>query len=97
MNNTIVVERTAELIQSEIDGDLVALDVEQGSCFGFNATATRVWQMLDQPRSIDEIVASLTEEFAIDRAACEAAVVDLIDDFEARKLVRTRKADQDLR
>ena len=97
MNNTIVVERTAELIQSEIDGDLVALDVEQGSCFGFNATATRVWQMLDQPRSIDEIVASLTEEFAIDRAACETAVVDLIDDFEARKLVRTRKADQDLR
>lgn len=88
MDGNTIVARSAELIQTEIDGDLVALDIEQGNCFGFNATATRVWQMLEQPRSIDALVDGLTQEFEIDRAECEAAVIDLIGDMADRKLVR---------
>lgn len=88
IKSNTVVERTVELIQMEIDGDLVALDIDGGNCFGFNATATRVWQMLEQPQSVDAIVAMLTEEFAIDHDECQAAVVALIDEMADRKLVR---------
>lgn len=88
----MIVERTTDLIQTEIDGELVALDVEQGNCFGFNATATRVWQLLDQPRPVEFIVDTLTDEFAVERAECERTVGALIDDLAARKLVRTRIA-----
>ena len=88
MNGDTIVERAAELIETEVDGDLVALDIEQGNCFGFNATASRVWQILAQPRSVSAIVDSLLEEFAIDRATCQTAVIQLIEDMASRKLVR---------
>lgn len=88
MNGTTIVTRTAELIQTDVDGDLMALDVAQGNCFGFNATAARVWQLTEPPRSIDAIVDVLTGEFDVDRDACEAAVIGLIGDMADRKLVR---------
>lgn len=90
--NNVIVERTAELIQTDLDGEIVALDVDGGNCFGFNATAARVWQMLDRPRSIDAITDELMTEFEVDPAECRAAVVALVDDLAARKLVRTRPA-----
>ena len=88
MNAATVVERAAELIETEVDGDLVALDIEQGNCFGFNATASRVWQILAEPRSIGAIVDNLLEEFAIDRATCQTAVIQLVQEMVSRKLVR---------
>lgn len=86
----MIIERATDLIQTEIDDELVALDIEQGNCFGFNATAARVWQLVEQPQTLDAIIDALTSEFDVERAECRSTVVALIEDLAARKLVRTR-------
>ncbi len=42
-------------MESRIDEDIVALDVDQGACFGFNVTAARVWTLIEQPMRLSEI------------------------------------------
>ena len=90
MNEAMLIERSVDLIQTDVDGELVALDVNQGNCFGFNATATRVWQMLGTPQSVGAIVDALMAEYSVDRETCEAAVIELVGEFQARGLVRSR-------
>lgn len=83
-----LVTRTAELIETEIDGDMVALDVERGTCFGFNATASRVWALLAQPMPVSALVTQLGEEFAVDPAECETDVAMLLETLQGQGLVR---------
>ena len=91
MSENQVVARSAELIEAEVDGELVALDVQQGTCFGFNRTATRIWQMLEQPMSLADICVRLTKEFAIDLETCRGQVEALVADMVESGLVKVER------
>lgn len=82
-----VVRRRTSMIEAEVDGELVGLEVDQGACYGFNATATRVWALIEEPKRISEIGAALLSEFDVDAETCRTQLVDLLKDLEAQGLV----------
>ncbi|HEX8240757.1 MAG TPA: PqqD family protein [Allosphingosinicella sp.] len=92
MAGDLVVERRGEMIETEVDGELVALHVDNGTCYGFNGTATRIWAMIEQPKRLSELVGELTQEFDVDAATCEAQLRDLLDELAADGLVEIRPA-----
>ena len=55
MSRTLVIRRNAEFMEAEVDGELVALHVDKGTCYGFNATATRIWNLLAEPKTLAEL------------------------------------------
>lgn len=83
----LTVARTGGLIEAEVDGEIIGLHVENGTCYGFNATATRVWQLIEQPRTLADICAELAAEFDVDPAICEADVRALVDDLSRDGIV----------
>lgn len=90
--NDMLVRRTGELIETEVDGELVALHVDNGTCYGFNGTATRIWGMIEQPRRVSELKAELLREFDVDPATCETQLKELLDELAADGLVEIRPA-----
>ena len=64
------IERLDVLVEAEVGGEIMALDIERGSCFGFNATATRIWQLIEQPCSLAELCARLMAEHEVDQTTC---------------------------
>jgi PqqD family protein of HPr-rel-A system len=86
------VERRGEMIETEVDGELVALHVDNGTCYGFNGTATRIWAMIEQPKKLSELTEALTREFDVDAATCEAQLRDLLDELAADGLVEIKPA-----
>lgn len=82
-----VVTRGHGLIEAEVDGELVALHVENGTCYGFNRTATRIWKLIERPRTIAQLRDVLMDEFEIDAARCTRQVTDLLVDLERDGLV----------
>lgn len=83
----MLITRSEGMIEAEVDGDLVGLDVATGTCFGFNLTAKRVWRLLERPRRLSELTAALTAEFAVDEADCAEQVADLVEEFLKEGLV----------
>lgn len=92
MGQDLLVERRGELIETEVDGELVALHIENGTCYGFNGTATRIWAMIEQPKRLSELTEQLTSEFDVDVATCEAQLKELLDELAADGLVEIRPA-----
>lgn len=81
-------QRSADAIHSEVEGEIVALHVEQGQCFGMNDVASAVWRLLDTPRDIQELCDELTVTYDVDRAECEADLRPLLATLLEDGLIR---------
>lgn len=92
MAHDLRVARRGEMIETEVDGELVALHIDNGTCYGFNSTATRIWSMIEQPRLLSEMTEELVGEFDVDEATCEAQLRHLLDELAADNLVEIEPA-----
>jgi hypothetical protein len=87
MKEDMLVSRRAGLIEAEVDGELVALHVDNGTCYGFNSTATRIWGMIEEPKRLSALRDALVAEFDVAPDVCEAELLDLLKDLEGDGLV----------
>lgn len=92
MTEDLLVSRKSGLIEAEVDGELVALHVENGTCYGFNGTATRIWQLVEEPKRLSELRDLLMAEFDVDAETCEQDVRALVKDLEGDGLVEVGAA-----
>lgn len=86
----MLIQRRAGLIEAEVDGEMVALHVDNGTCYGFNGTATRIWAMIEQPKTLSELRDALVGEYDVAPEVCEAELLDLLKELEADGLVELR-------
>lgn len=81
------ISRQAGLLEAEVDGELVGLHIDNGTAYGFNATATRIWALIEEPRTLHELVDELTAEFEIDADTCAVDVTATLEELEREGLV----------
>lgn len=74
-------------LAAEVDGEVVMLEPSTSRYFGLADTAVRIWQLLDEPRSVDGIVDALLDEYDVDRETCEAEVIEFISQLADAGLV----------
>jgi hypothetical protein len=84
--SSVIVAKGNQL-SSELRGEAVVLDLESGTYFGFNETGARIWSLVATPVTIHQICLRLQEEFDVDPAQCESAVVQLVGDMLTAGLV----------
>ena len=80
-------QRSAQALHSEIAGDVVALHIERGECFGMGDVSAEVWRLLAEPNDLDSMCASLTARYDVDGAQCRTEVGQLLDEMVAAGLV----------
>lgn len=92
MNDDMMVHRRGGLIEAEVDGELVALHVENGTCYGFNGTATRLWGMVAEPMRLSALRDAFVAEFDVRPDECERDLRELLGELEADGLVALQPA-----
>ena len=80
--------RSGEPLTALVDGETVMFSPEQGAYFGLDEIGSRVWELLEEPRSIDEVCATLHGEYEVDPETCRADVTALVEELREAKLVR---------
>lgn len=53
------------VLSRKLDDEMVLLNLDSGEYFGLNDTGTRVWELLADGRSREEVIERLTEEFEV--------------------------------
>jgi hypothetical protein len=66
----------------------VLLDIEQGICFSLNLVGLRIWELLKQRRSLDEIADALGQEFPAPRPQLLSDATEFHVALEAKHLIR---------
>ena len=89
VDSDTLIRRLDGLVEAEVDGEILALHVDQGTCYAFNLTAARVWTSLREPRRLREIRDELLAEYEVDAETCERQLAEVIDLLVAQGLVTT--------
>jgi hypothetical protein len=81
------VARHRETLSAEIDGEVVALDIARGACYGLDAVGARIWSMIETPVPIGEVCDALAAVYEVDAATCRADVLDLFVALRSEGLI----------
>ncbi len=92
MTDDLIVERSGDLIQTEVDGELVALHIENGACYGFNPTATRIWALIETPKLLSELERDLIGQYDVDPQACREQLREMLEELQKDGLLELRPA-----
>lgn len=84
--DAIIAQRDG-IVGSLAHGDFIGVHIDNGLCYGFNKTATRVWTLIEEPTTFGAVCDALVERFDVDPADCEAQVARLIGEWREHNLV----------
>ncbi|MGH7356879.1 MAG: PqqD family protein [Candidatus Rokuibacteriota bacterium] len=82
--------RSAATAWRVIEGEAVILSLDTKVLRGLNAVGSRVWELIDGQRSVEEIVDVIAREFTAERATAVADVGAFVKDLLERGLVMVR-------
>ena len=71
------------------DAEAVLLDVQTQMYYSVNETGLIIWELLGEPRTIEEIVAALTEDYEVEAADAQRVAETFVQDLGRDGLVRT--------
>jgi hypothetical protein len=74
-------------LSSDGSGSVVILGLKDGMYFELNEVGARVWNLIQQPRTIRSVVEELLQEYDVAAEKCEADVLCLAEDMATRGLV----------
>jgi hypothetical protein len=82
---TIVADRTK--VFANVGGEIVILNEEEGAYYGLEGVGARVWELLQEPRSVEEIVEALMREYDVEETRCRHDLADLLEEMSRRGMV----------
>ncbi len=77
-----------EVLAQELAGETVLLDLGSDTYFGLDAVGTRVWQLLQEGLDASAMVATLLEEYAVEREVLKKDIAELLDRLQQAGLIK---------
>jgi hypothetical protein len=75
------------VVYKMVGEEMVLLDFERGLYYGLNPAGARVWELLAEGKTADEIISTLTDEFDAQETDVKGDVIALMDDLAANGLL----------
>ena len=84
---------TKEQVSCELGGEAVILQTGDGIYYGLNAVGNFAWQLVQKaPRTFDEVVQAVVNEFDVTRDVCESDLTRLFREMAGAKLLSINEA-----
>ena len=82
------VTRHPDMLSAEIGGEAVMMSIEKGAYFGLNPIATRIWDLIEQPCTVADLIKTISEEYEVTNEQCTADVQEFVADMIKRGLAQ---------
>ena len=92
LSDEAVVKASPDQVSSEVDGETVSLNLRSGVYYSLNAVGSRIWQLLQESRSVRDIRAAIEREYEVDAERCERDVLRLLNELDAKGLIEVHGA-----
>jgi hypothetical protein len=82
-----VVQRDPGQEFSMIDDEVVMLSLKNGEYYALNSVASRIWEIIEERKTVNEILQILMEEFEVDETTCLQDTLECLADFRQKGLI----------
>ena len=82
-----VYKRNEQLIAATMNEETVMMDVISGKYYNLGVTGGAIWNILENPAKLEEIVEALLQEYAIDKETCTAHVAEFLESAVEKEII----------
>jgi hypothetical protein len=85
-----IVVAAGEQVSCPLGEESAILNLKNSVYYGINPVGTRVWNLLKQPRSVEELRDTLLDEYEVDAELCERDLLSLLEKMRSEGLIEVR-------
>lgn len=78
MIDNVIVQKTG-LDSTDMNGEIVMMDINKGKYYGFNIVGSRIWELIANPLQVKEVISIILKEFNVDAQTCENTVITFLN------------------
>ena len=90
LNLDSIVQRDPDVIAAEADQDLVMVSIENGAYYGVSDVAREIWEAIERPIKISDLIDDLTATYNVDRSSCEEQTLSFLESLLSEHLLQVR-------
>lgn len=87
-----IVSATPEQVSCPLGDEAAILNLKNTVYYGLNPVGARVWNLLQQPRTVGELRDALLDEFDVEAGRCESDLLELLEKMRSEGLILVRSA-----
>jgi ethanolamine ammonia-lyase large subunit len=88
LNLNCIVQRDPDVIAAEADRDLVMVSIANGLYYGVSDVAREIWETIERPKKISDLIDDLASKYNIDRITCEQETLSFLEDLRTEGLLK---------
>lgn len=88
IGKTQCVERSGVYPFQRIQDELFIVDPKAREMHQLNEVGARIWDLLAQPRQLQELIDTIADEYEVNHSAAEDDVVAFMEEMMEKKLVK---------
>ncbi len=82
-----IIRRNNNLLFNDIDGEIVMLSIENSEYYGMDKIGSRIWELIENPVSVNELIDKLLEEYDVTRDQCTYDTTGFLEQLAEKKLI----------
>jgi len=75
------------VLGEEVEGEFVLLDLQGGGYYGLNEVGSRIWSLLQEGKTVKEVLEALLEEYDVSEERLKSDLVGFLTELQSRGLV----------
>lgn len=83
--------KKSELVEGQLDDSQIVMDIERGKYFGLNSLGRKIWELLESPLTLDEIINRLLSEYQVSEEVCYKEVSSFINKAISLGIIEKRE------
>ncbi len=80
-------------LSCDLQGEAVVLNLQSGTYFGLNPMGARIWELIQKPAKVSDVLHELLEEYEVDASLCEADLVSFLNQLREQNLLKICSAE----
>jgi hypothetical protein len=77
-------------IVSDMGEEKVVLSIENGKYYNLGAMGSRIWDLIEEPVTIQHVVEALLKEYEVSREVCEEQVLSFLSHLVEERLIQMK-------
>ncbi|AXI10764.1 lasso peptide biosynthesis PqqD family chaperone [Oceanobacillus sp. 143] len=90
ISNQHLVSQIVGNIVSDMDGEKVMLSIQNGKYYNLGEIGGAIWERINEPISVDKLVAGLMDNYDVSQTECEEQVLSFLDKLLEEGLIDAR-------
>ena len=82
-----VISRAEGFTTAPVQNELMMLNIEQGAYYSLDPIAAEIWNMLENPAGVGEIITQLIKRYDVTQEQCQADVLTFLEEMSSNGMI----------